>query len=110
MKLPDWWPPRDAKQGILFFSPAVASLLALWVAQTWINEERFQLINRAALLSLGTMTAFSLPLALILTRNQSWRIRIPNTLGAIFFLVILNSIVAFGGCAVVSVATNALSR
>ena len=120
MKPMDWRKPRNIWQWMLLFMPAVAALLALWAADVWLPPVPMlhvsghvdvanvgAIIRRGAMISMGTMTTFSLPLAFVFTRNQPILIRTVNTLGVIFCLVFLNSFVAFGGCMLVAVASNA---
>ena len=116
--------PRTVWQWLSLCAPAIAALLALWAAEVWLppipklrlHEGTVEVVNvgamirRALIVSLGTMAVFSLPLAIVFTRSQSWPNRIASVVGVTVVLVFLNSFVAFGGCVVVSVVGNATSR
>ncbi len=119
----NWRKPSTVWQWMLLCAPAVGALLALWAAEVWMEPvPRFHVregldvvnvgavLNRAAKISMSVMTGVSLPLAFILTRNQSWPGRIANTLGVTVGLVFVNSFVAFGGCMLVSAGISVVSR
>lgn len=121
MKPIDWKQPRKVWQWMLLGMPAVAAMVAVWAADSWMPPVPMihggdgvdvanvgAVIGRGLTVSLWTITAFSLPLAFAFTRNQPWPIRIANTLGVAFCLVFLNSFVEFGGCMLVGAAKNAV--
>jgi len=63
---------------------------------------------RMGAVTMGTITALSLLMAMVVTCKLPLPARITHTLSVTFSLVVANTFVAFGGCAAVSVITSSL--
>lgn len=112
----DWNKPRNAWQWLLFVAPAAAAMLAAQMARWWmppipllhlgngmVIANTARIAVRYAGISLAVIVVSSVILALVVSRVQGLRERIAQVMLVTLGLFVVNSFIAFYGCALLRV-------
>jgi hypothetical protein len=109
-----WNKPRNLWQWLLLLTPAVLAIGAVHISKRWmppipplhltngrVIADVGRQITRISLISLAVIAVVSFVIAVVLSRGAAFGQRIVNVVFFTLCLLLVNSFVAFGGCAII---------
>ena len=112
-----WRKPQNVWHWLLLLAPAMGAVSAASLAATFVSPPHFefeghQLIDATATIrqyadvSMGVIVAFSLALAWPFAAGETKLDRAQSSFGIFMCLLVVNSVVAFGGCSALAVVSS----